>query len=116
MELNVQHADNVTVVHVMGRVDTSSSLLLRKHLIESASQPIAQVVVDLADVQFIDSSGLAALVHGMRSCRENGGDLCLCSLQRAVRMVFELTRLDSAIDIYSGKDEAIAALARQMYR
>ncbi len=65
--------------------------------------------MNLAGVQFVDSTALATLVQGMKRCRQLKGDLRLCGLQQPVRMIFELTRLDKAFEIFSGEDEAIQA-------
>lgn len=67
----------------------------------------SHVVVNLAAVGFIDSSGLAALVKGLKRCRENGGELVLCELQQAVRIIIELTRLDKAFHIFDSEADAI---------
>ncbi len=72
----------------------------------------AQIVVDLGGVSFIDSSGLSALVLGMKRCRENEGDLRLCRLQTPVRMIFELTRLHQAFEIHGDEGAAVRAFAR----
>jgi anti-sigma B factor antagonist len=69
----------------------------------------ARLVVDLSDVVLVDSSGLAALVGGMKQARQGGGDLMLAGLQATVRIIFELTRLDRAFDIANDRDAAIAA-------
>lgn len=59
-----------------------------------------QVIVNLSEVSFIDSSGLATLVKGLKRCRQNGGELVISDMQQAVQIIFELTRLDKAFKIY----------------
>ena len=49
------------------------------------------------------------LVQGMKRCRERDGDLRLCALQQPVRMIFELTRLDRAFEIYQSEEDAVQA-------
>ena len=110
MDLQLQSIDKITVIKISGRVDTYTVPALREQLNNANSNKPTFLLIDLTDVNFVDSSGLATFVQGMRFCRENGGDLCLCSPQQSVRMIFELTRLDKAIDIYSNEAEAIAAL------
>ena len=72
-----------------------------------------KIVVSLAEVNFIDSSGLACLVQGMKHCRSAGGDLYLCELRQPVRGIFELTRLDRAFVVLGSESEAAAALGLQ---
>lgn len=55
--------------------------------------------VDMSDVIFVDSSGLAELVRTMKRCREAGGELFIVSPSDPVRVILELTRLDSAFAI-----------------
>ena len=69
----------------------------------------ANLIVNLESVVFIDSTGLATLVHGVKHCRQRGGDLHLCGLQKPVRTIFELTRLDNVFKIFSIEADAIAA-------
>lgn len=109
MELNLYSSQEVTVLALGGRVDSYSVSKLREELSKSANRRPAKIVVDLTRVNFIDSSGLAALVQGLRTCRDSGGNLCLSNPQRPVRLILELTRLDSAIDIFPSDREAIAS-------
>jgi len=67
--------------------------------------------VNLEGVDFVDSTGLATLVQGVKNCRQLNGDLRLCSVQQSVRMVFELTRLDKFFEIYLQEEEAVKAFA-----
>ena len=66
------------------------------------------IVLDLSEVQSVDSSALAVMVRGMKSCRERNGELLLCGLRQPVSIIFELTRMDQAFRIF--KDEASAEL------
>ena len=72
-------------------------------------------MVDLSKVTFIDSTGLATLVKGLRRCRQQSGDLVLCGLQQAVRVIFQVTRLDQAFGIFTTDEAAMAALSGQTH-
>lgn len=111
MNLQVNFFDNVTVIAVTGRIDSHSVNRLRQQLSVSAERQHANTVLDLGGVDFIDSSGLAAIVHGMKQCRATGGDLRLCRLHQSVRMVLELTRLDKALDIFPNQEGALRSFA-----
>lgn len=108
MNCQSRSVNNVTLLDISGRVDISSATTLKQKLIQISGQSSTNVVVNLENVNFMDSSGLAVLVQGMHRCREYGGDLLLCSPQKPVRMVFELTRLDKALQIFEDEHEAIA--------
>lgn len=109
MELHSYSSSAVTVLELAGRVDSYSVPALRAQLEQVADKRPAHIVINLSGVNFIDSSGLAALVQGMHRCRNGGGNLCLANPQRPVRLILELTRLDSAIDIFPNESAAIAS-------
>lgn len=101
----------IVVVRLTGRFDAYEVPEVRKALISANESGDGRVVVDLAGVNFVDSSGLACLVQGMKHCRERGADQVLCNLQQPVRIIFELTRLDRAFSISPSVDAAVAELA-----
>ncbi|MFT7586943.1 MAG: anti-sigma B factor antagonist, partial [Cellvibrionaceae bacterium] len=67
------------------------------------------VIVNLENVVFVDSTALATLVQAMKRCRQLDGDLRLSNLKQPVRMIFELTRLDRAFEIFNLEEEAAGA-------
>jgi anti-sigma B factor antagonist len=111
VNLHVDSVDNITVIKLSGRLDTYSAQRLRQQILLMASGPNKNLIVDLAGLDFIDSSGLAAIVQGMKQCRAGGGDLRLCRPPQAIRMVLELTRLDKALDIFPNHESAIHSFA-----
>jgi len=79
------------------------------------AQP-AYLVIDLSQVSFLDSRALATLVHTMKRCRAQGGDLYLCGPSQPVRMILELTRLHKALEIFPSQTVAIAAYVTALSR
>lgn len=67
----------------------------------------ARLVVDLHAVDFIDSSGLGALVGGLKAARQQGGDLRIAAAGEQVRAVLKLTNLDRILAPYATVEEAI---------
>ena len=93
---------------VSGRLDAVTALELKaqfKRLVEAGT---VELIVDLAEVPFIDSSGLAALVSGLKATRQAQGTLKLAGLSDQARTIFRLTMLERVFEIY---DDAEAALA-----
>lgn len=109
MELKTRHVNNVLVLELDGRFDTQTVPSVRELIRNATSGEPAQLVVNLDGVHFVDSTALSALVEGMKRSRQIGGDLRLCNLQQPVRMIFELTRLDRAFEIFTSEEEAIQA-------
>ena len=102
--------DDVPILTLSGRLDASAAPGIATWLEETVQGQPSNIVVDLGNVTFIDSTGLAILVKGMRRCRQQGGELVLCGLQQPVRVIFELTRLDQAFGIFSTDVEALASI------
>lgn len=110
MRVQSRTVDHVTVVELAGRFDAHVTRSVATQL-ERVAEP-HQIVVDLGNVTFVDSMGLATLVQAMKRCRQLDGDVRLCGLQKPVRIIFELTRLDRAFQIYDHPSGAISSFTR----
>lgn len=97
---------DVVVVRPEGRLNMVAAPQLREQLRELVDSGSARVVVDLAATEFIDSSGLGALVSGLKAARQAGGDLRLASPTAQVRSVLSLTSLDRVLRTYDSADAA----------
>jgi anti-sigma B factor antagonist len=108
MNMNFKEKNNVAIISVREeRVDAHNSDELKdklKNLFETGSK---NILVDLRDVRFIDSSGLGALVSGYKNAITHQGTLKLSTLQPQVKSMFELTRLHRVFDIYPTTQEAM---------
>jgi anti-sigma B factor antagonist len=69
-----------------------------------------RLVVDLAKVTYIDSSGLAVLIEGMQNVEAYGGKFILAGIQENVKPIFEIARLDQVFIIFPHVDAALAAI------
>lgn len=108
MTIDQSTAEGVLTLKVSGLIDLSASPKLREDLHEIADTKPAAVVIDLSEVSYIDSSGLATLIEFYRELKAENGRLALCSLQPRVRTVFDLVRLNELFQI---SDTAAAATA-----
>ena len=68
-----------------------------------------QVVINLAQTEFMDSSGLAVIVAGLQAARKMDGDLHLANMSDTIRALFELTRLHTVFQIFDDEAGAVAA-------
>lgn len=109
MEIKTRHINDIAVLELEGRFDSHTAPPVRDLLEEITRQKPANIVINLASVHFVDSTALSSLVAGMKRARQLDGDLRLCDLQQPVRMIFELTRLDRAFEIFTGEAEAVQA-------
>jgi anti-sigma B factor antagonist len=109
MALSTRSTGNIQILELNGRFDAHVVPPVAEWLEHISANDPAQVIIDLSRVNFVDSTALATLVKGMKRCRQQNGDLRLCCLQQPVRIIFELTRLDKAFEIYPDEDEAVNA-------
>jgi len=100
LEINTHTSENGEArVEVRGNVTIHSSPELRRALLPLFADGYSMIRVDLTEVGFIDSSGIATLVEGLKWARESGGRFVLAGLSDKVRDVFELAKLDTVFDI-----------------
>ena len=104
--VQVEERDGCIVLAVSGEVDLGTAPRLREHLIGLVTDGHRHVVVDLTATEFLDSTGLGALVAGFKRLRAHEGDMKLVCLPGRIRKVFELTRLDSVLPIFETVDAA----------
>ncbi|MGQ7296113.1 STAS domain-containing protein [Quadrisphaera sp. KR29] len=109
MTLRIDHdvRGGVDVLTVHGDVDLYTAPQLRQQLVDLVGQGRHDVVVDLSDVPFIDSSGLGVLVGGLRRARSHGGDLRLAGPNDLTTQVLRATGLTSSFHIHPDVGEAL---------
>ena len=101
--------DESNVLPLEGEIDLHVSSRVAESLRTTSEQKPARLVVDLSDVTYIDSSGLAVLIEGMQNVEAYGGKFFLAGLQENVRPIFEIARLDQVFIIFPHVDAALAA-------
>ena len=104
----VRNEDDTTVLELLGDVDMQSSPGLRTQLLKLVEGRATTIIVNLAEVEFMDSSGLATLVEALQATRQRGGKLKLVNLCPRVRSIFEIARLDAIFEIFDTEAEALA--------
>lgn len=107
MIVELRDETGVAVIEPLGRLDARTAGTFRQRLATLVEEGKSWVVADLSRVDFVDSVGLAALVSGLKMARSSAGDLRLAGLQDPVRVIFEITRLHRAFDIYDTLPEAV---------
>ncbi|PQV65317.1 anti-sigma B factor antagonist [Abditibacterium utsteinense] len=110
LRLRVRTLGEATILEVGGEIDLHSSPQLRAALLGLNEAKKSRVVVDLSEVSFVDSTGIGALVGGLKRAREGGNSLVFCGAQARVRRVFEITGLLGAMPIFDSRDAALDAL------
>lgn len=112
MAIKTEQIADVTIIAPEGRFDAFQAPAFNDWLAENSESRQPYLVVDLAEVTFIDTAALASLVKWMKAMRQRGGDLKISRLTQPVRIIFELTRMDHAFDLFDAVDVAAAAFDR----
>jgi anti-sigma B factor antagonist len=107
----VDQVDGCAVVRAGGEIDARTVHAFHEVVAEAASLS-PHVVIDLAHVTFVDSSGLGGLILARKSARESGGSVSLVSPPAMVRRLLGSTRLHDVFAIFDSLDEAITATAQ----
>jgi anti-sigma B factor antagonist len=100
----------MSVVSLNGALNARSAEEAKQAFRNLVDQGVATVVVDLQEVPFIDSSGLAALVSGLKTLGGEASNLKLASPQSQARLLFELTMFDRVFEIHDSVDDALNSL------
>ena len=113
MDYTVEHVGtNRAIVSFSGRLDAGSVPEFKRKLKSLAAERAAYLLIDLAAVDFIDSSGLGGLVSAFKTVRDHDGDLALFDVSGPVRAALELIRLDRVFEICDSREHAMAYLDR----
>jgi len=107
MKLNSRTVDGVPVVDIEGDVDMYTSPGLREQLSKFTSKQQKRIVVNLAGVEFMDSSGIATLVQAYKEARPFNGEVCLASPAGNVLRVLKLSNLTSLFPVFDSVEEAV---------
>jgi len=111
MEPIVERLSETALVVLPGDSLVANNVASFKKLMEDLSRTGSKVVVDLSQVQFIDSAGCGALLQSHKLLKEKGGGLAVCCVSPSVRALFELVRFQRALTVYPSREAAVRALA-----
>jgi len=109
MQISVRQLDKISILDISGDIDLSTSPELRKALLrEFKERRMPRVVVNLQAVQYVDSSGVASLVEGLKASRDVGARFVLCGLNTKVKDVLRLSRLGTIFEVVDSEEQALA--------
>jgi anti-sigma B factor antagonist len=109
LQLESRALGTVLLVQCSGRMVSGTEVYSLHSYVGDALVKYGEIVLDLSQVAFIDSSGLGALVRLASKARAKGGDLKVCGLQQQARKAMEITNLMSVFETYDSIAEAIMA-------
>ena len=110
MQIVARLAIGGTILDITGDIDLAHSPAMRKALLlEIKEKKTPKVFLNLEKVRYIDSSGIASLVEGLKASRDQGSRLILYGLSKTVREVMELSRLQKIFEIHDSEAQALAS-------
>jgi anti-sigma B factor antagonist len=112
-DINTEELGNdAFVIALSGEVDLYTAPEFKQQLLDVIGRGGKEVVVDLTDTTFIDSTTLGVLVGGVKRLRPNGGQLTLVCSDRNITKIFEITGLNKVFPIYETRVEAVESLGQ----
>lgn len=109
MKISPRRMEKATIFDVSGDIDLANSPEMRKTLLtEMRDKKTPRVIINLTNVRYIDSSGVASLVEGLKVSRDLGLRFILFGLSPAAREVLQLSRLLKIFEIHEDEEHALA--------
>ncbi|MFW5770864.1 MAG: STAS domain-containing protein [Spirochaetota bacterium] len=108
MDLQTKKEGDVIVIYLKGRLDVHLSADIEKEINRIIKdEPQVNLLLNLADVEYMSSSGLRIFVSTMRILKESQRKLKLCNMNNAVKKIFEVVELMDMFEIYDSEEEAL---------
>ena len=107
MEIKIIDRDGAKIIALSGDIDMYTSPEFRKQLLRMVDQRISVIMVDLTDVAYIDSSGIATFVEGLKGMMSYSGRLKFFGMPERVKEIFNFSKLDKVFDMYGSMEDAL---------
>ena len=112
VKLTTRQVGNVTVIDVAGRITLGEgSSALRETLRDLVAKNHNKILLNLADVTYIDSSGIGELVSGYTTVTNTGGSLKLLNLNKRIKDLLQITKLYTVFDVHEDEASAVRSFA-----
>jgi anti-anti-sigma factor len=112
MEISEDREGNVFVLSPVGRINNDTSPVFQARLVDCVGSGAANVLVDLAHVEYISSAGLRALMIASKQSKATGGRLAVAALTPIVNEIFTISHFGLVVQVFPTRAEAIAALSQ----
>lgn len=108
MEFKIEKRDLYTVIQVLeGKLDTHVAPTLKSELVLISGNGEKNIILDLSNVRYCDSSGLSSILVANRLCKNANGKFILSGLNDAVERLITISQLDTVLNIATTLDQAI---------
>jgi anti-sigma B factor antagonist len=107
MELKIRKNEQIYIIDVQGEMDLYNSFKLKELLMKMIEKKIEFFIINMDDVEYIDSSGIGALIYITSTVKKMSLKLAITNVHGSVKKVIELTKLTSFFPITTSLDEAV---------
>ncbi|GHF20247.1 STAS domain-containing protein [Pseudolysinimonas yzui] len=109
MEMTItESGPGTAVLKPVGRLNMASAPHFKEGIRVALGRGFTRIVVDLSEIDFMDSSGLGAIINGLKSAREQGGELRLAAVSWQAGLVLKLTNMDQVLSVHEDARTAFA--------
>lgn len=110
LKMSTRETNGIVIVDLSGRLTMGESCAaLREEIRDQNGQGFRKILLNLADVSYIDSAGLGELTAAFTSVKNRGGELKLLSLTKRVHDLMQITKLYTVFDVHDDEKKAIAS-------
>lgn len=110
LKMSTREAKGIVIIDLSGQITLGeASVALRDEVRDQLGQKFSKILLNLANVSYIDSAGLGELTAAYTSVRNRGGDLKLLNLTKRVQDLMQITKLYTVFDVYDDEKKAIAS-------
>lgn len=113
LQIDVRRKNNYAILDLVGEVDAYTAGRFREIMLRVIEEGSKNIIVSMKNVEYIDSSGLGALVGGLKRVSEKNGRILIICDNPQVKKVFEITGLEKVFQIFPTEPEALQAISRQ---
>ncbi len=107
MQIEIKDHEGAKIIALSGDIDMDTSPELRKQLLLLINQRTPVIMVDLDNVTYIDSSGIATFVEGLKAMMSYSGRLKFFDIPTRVKEIFNFSKLDKVFDMYGSMEDAL---------
>jgi len=107
MEISESRRGGTVILGLKGRLETGTSKDLEERLLGLINQGEKQFIIDLAELEYISSSGLRVLILAAKRLKSDGGKIALSSMKGNIKQIFDITGFSSIFPIYPSQEEAL---------
>ena len=111
MQIKYEQKGKIGIVNISGRLDASNSTELKESF-RSYLADTVNFVLDCSELEFVDSTGLGAIISILKSSTEKKGDVLIANLQQKPAMLFKITRAYKIFEVFDDLEKAVKSLEK----